>query len=31
MKNGKDEAVGGIVMMMRGENSRDIVQRVAKK
>ncbi len=31
MKNGKDEAVGGIVMMMRGENSRDVVQRVAQK
>ncbi|PKN68419.1 MAG: CusA/CzcA family heavy metal efflux RND transporter [Deltaproteobacteria bacterium HGW-Deltaproteobacteria-12] len=31
MKNGKDEAVGGIVMMLRGENSRDVVRRVAEK
>jgi cobalt-zinc-cadmium resistance protein CzcA len=31
MKNGKEEAVGGIVMMLRGENSRDVVRRVAKK
>ncbi len=31
MKNGKDEAVGGIVMMLRGENSRDVVRRVAGK
>ncbi|MBU3947449.1 MAG: CusA/CzcA family heavy metal efflux RND transporter [Proteobacteria bacterium] len=31
MKNGKDEAVGGIVMMMRGENSRAVVRRVAEK
>lgn len=31
MKNGKDEAVGGIVMMMRGENSRDVVRRVVEK
>ncbi len=31
MKNGKDEAVGGIVMMLRGENSRDVVRRVADK
>ena len=31
MKNGKDEAVGGIVMMSRGENSRDVVRRVAQK
>jgi cobalt-zinc-cadmium resistance protein CzcA len=31
MKNGKDEAVGGIVMMLRGENSRDVVRRVAAK
>jgi cobalt-zinc-cadmium resistance protein CzcA len=31
MKNGQDEAVGGIVMMMRGENSRDVVSRVAQK
>src|SRR3990172_8436607 len=31
MTNGKDECVGGIVMMLRGENSRDVVQRVAEK
>ena len=31
MKDGKDEAVGGIVMMLRGENSRDVVHRVAQK
>jgi cobalt-zinc-cadmium resistance protein CzcA len=31
MKNGKDEAVGGIVMMLRGENSRDVVRRVKEK
>jgi cobalt-zinc-cadmium resistance protein CzcA len=31
MKNGKDECVGGIVMMLRGENSRDVVRRVAEK
>ncbi|ACH38955.1 efflux pump, RND family, inner membrane protein [Citrifermentans bemidjiense Bem] len=31
MKNGKDECVGGIVMMLRGENSRDVVRRVAAK
>ena len=31
MKDGKDEAVGGIVMMLRGENSRDVVRRVAAK
>jgi len=31
MKNGKDECVGGIVMMLRGENSRDVVRRVADK
>lgn len=31
MKNGKDEVVGGIVMMLRGENSRDVVRRVAAK
>ena len=31
MKNGKDEAVGGIVMMLRGENSRDVVRRVKDK
>ncbi|MEE9910325.1 MAG: CusA/CzcA family heavy metal efflux RND transporter [Deltaproteobacteria bacterium] len=31
MKNGQDEAVGGIVMMLRGENSRDVVRLVAQK
>jgi cobalt-zinc-cadmium resistance protein CzcA len=31
MKNGKDETVGGIVMMLRGENSRDVVRRVADR
>ncbi|MBI5522451.1 MAG: efflux RND transporter permease subunit [Desulfarculus sp.] len=31
MKNGKDECVGGIVMMLRGENSRDVVRQVAAK
>ena len=31
MINGKEEAVGGIVMMLRGENSRDVVERVKKK
>ncbi|MBI5639001.1 MAG: efflux RND transporter permease subunit [Nitrospirae bacterium] len=31
MKNGKDECVGGIVMMLRGENSREVVRRVAEK
>src|SRR3990172_1057835 len=31
IKNGKDECVGGIVMMLRGENSRDVVRRVAEK
>src|SRR5512143_156413 len=31
MKNGKDECVGGIVMMLRGENSRDVVRWVAEK
>ncbi|MFA7061008.1 MAG: CusA/CzcA family heavy metal efflux RND transporter [Pedobacter sp.] len=31
MKNGKDEAVGGIVMMLRGANSRDVVNRVKDK
>lgn len=31
MKNGKDECVGGIVMMLRGENSREVVRRVADK
>jgi cobalt-zinc-cadmium resistance protein CzcA len=31
MTNGKDEAVGGIVMMLRGENSREVVKRVKEK
>jgi cobalt-zinc-cadmium resistance protein CzcA len=31
IRDGKDEAVGGIVMMLRGENSRDVVRRVAAK
>lgn len=31
MKDGKDEAVGGIVMMLRGENSREVVERVKEK
>ncbi len=31
MKNGGDEAVGGIVMMLRGANSRDVVRRVKEK
>lgn len=31
MKNGKDEAVGGIVMMLRGENSRDVIRRTVEK
>ncbi len=31
MKNGVDESVGGIVMMLRGENSRDVVERVKEK
>jgi len=31
MKNGKDECVGGIAMMLRGENSRDVVRRVKEK
>jgi heavy metal efflux system protein len=31
MINGKEEAVGGIVMMLRGENSRDVVDRVKEK
>jgi len=29
--NGKGEAVGGIVMMLRGENSREVVERVKEK
>ena len=31
MKNGVDECVGGIVMMLRGENSREVVERVEEK
>ncbi|HPG42100.1 MAG TPA: CusA/CzcA family heavy metal efflux RND transporter [bacterium] len=31
MKNGQNEAVGGIVMMLRGENSRQVVKRVENK
>ncbi|MGE5400999.1 MAG: efflux RND transporter permease subunit [Ignavibacteriales bacterium] len=31
MINGKDEAVGGIVMMLRGENGKEVVKRVAAK
>ncbi|HEY5523381.1 MAG TPA: efflux RND transporter permease subunit, partial [Desulfuromonadaceae bacterium] len=31
MTNGKDEAVGGIVMMLRGANSRDVVRQVENK
>ncbi len=31
LKNGKDECVGGIAMMLRGENSRDVVRRVKEK
>jgi len=31
MKNGKDEAVGGIVMMLRGANSREVVRQVKEK
>jgi cobalt-zinc-cadmium resistance protein CzcA len=31
MKNGTGEAVGGIVMMLRGANSRDVVNRVKDK
>jgi heavy metal efflux system protein len=31
MINGRDEAVGGIVMMLRGENSREVVNRVKEK
>ncbi len=29
--NGRNEAVGGIVMMLRGENSRDVVEKVKAK
>jgi len=31
MINGKEETVGGIVMMLRGENSREVVERVKAK
>lgn len=31
VKDGKKEIVGGIVMMLRGENSREVVKRVEKK
>jgi cobalt-zinc-cadmium resistance protein CzcA len=31
MKDGKDECVGGIAMMLRGANSRDVVRRVKEK
>jgi len=31
MKNGTDESVGGIIMMLRGENSREVVNRVKEK
>jgi cobalt-zinc-cadmium resistance protein CzcA len=31
MINGTEEAVGGIVMMLRGENSREVVHRVEQK
>ncbi len=31
LKDGKDETVGGIVMMLRGENSREVVYRVKEK
>src|SRR5512137_565296 len=31
MKDGRDECVGGIVMMLRGANSRDVVRRVTAK
>lgn len=31
IKNGTDECVGGIAMMLRGENSRDVVRRVKEK
>src|SRR5512139_3819410 len=30
LKNGEQEAVGGIVMMLRGQNSREVVRRVAE-
>ncbi len=31
MRDGKDEAVGGIVLMLRGQNSLEVVQKVVKK
>ncbi len=31
IKDGREEVVGGIVMMLRGENSREVVKRVEKK
>ncbi len=31
MMNGKDEAVGGIVMMLKGENGREVVKNVKQK
>ena len=31
IKDGREEAVGGIVMMLRGANSRDVVERVQAK
>lgn len=31
MMNGKDEAVGGIVMMLKGENGREVVKTVKEK
>jgi len=31
LKNGGSEVVGGIVMMLRGENSREVVKRVEKR
>jgi cobalt-zinc-cadmium resistance protein CzcA len=31
LKNGKKEVVGGVVMMLKGENSREVVRRVQEK
>jgi Putative silver efflux pump len=31
IKNGEKEAVGGIVLMLKGENSREVTRRVEKK
>ncbi len=31
IKDGENEAVGGIVMMLRGENSREVIKRVVKR